>query len=436
MVEIIGKELLASQGVSPNSRKLILDCAEYTLNSLLPEVLLQNKISFEKNTLQVMNRRFKVLGKIYVIGTGKAAGKMAQTIEKLLPVEKGIVSLPRGTAGSYNCKKIELIEASHPFPDEGSVLAAKKMIALSTQVTEKDIVVCLISGGGSSLLCLPEEGITLDEKISIVKKVMKAGADITELNNVRKALSAIKGGKLAVHFKKAKIINIILSDVLGNPLETIASGPTIPSEYTYYEAKEVLEKYGFWDQETSYCKIIERGIMVGKLPLNFKKIKALTSNFILGDNSLAVKLASDFLKSKGIATKTYQNISGDAKTMGKKFAQLLNSGESFVAGGETTVHVCGGGLGGRNQEFALSASSYLRKGTLLSVGTDGVDGVSPAAGAIVDSQTRTLAIQKKLSINEYLNNNDSFTFFQKLGNCTIMTGPSGTNVCDLIIGIA
>ncbi|MEK6843201.1 MAG: DUF4147 domain-containing protein [Candidatus Micrarchaeota archaeon] len=428
MVAIIEKESLALDGENPQNRHLMLDACEFAMNSVLPDALLLNKIRFEKNTLQVMNRRFKVLGKIFVIGTGKASGNMAQTIEKILPIEKGVVSVPKGSAKSYSCKKIELIDASHPFPDEGSVLAAKKMIALSSEVTEKDIVICLISGGGSSLLSLPEEGLTLDEKISIVKKVMKAGADITELNNVRKSLSAIKGGKLAMHFKKAKIINLVLSDVLGNPLETIASGPTVPGEYTYFDAKEVLEKYGFWDLETPYCKIIERGIMVGKLPLNFKKTRSIISNFILGDNSLAVKFAADFLKSRGIFVKTYQNISGDAKTMGKKFAYLLNKGESFVAGGETTVHVRGDGLGGRNQEFALSAAMHIRKGTLLSVGTDGVDGVSQAAGAIVDPQTKTLAIGKKLSINEYLNNNDSYSFFQKIRNCSIITGPTGTNV--------
>lgn len=436
MIQIRGRETLVKYGSEPAKRQAVLEALEQTLNSMLPDNLLKGKIKYDGKGIVIQGKRFELEGKIYVIGAGKAVGKMAQTIEQLLPIERGVVSIPKGTAKNYKCDKIELNEATHPFPNEGSVLAAKKMIDLSTEVSRQDLVISLISGGGSSLLALPEEGIALYEKIDVVKRLMNAGADIYELNAVRKSISAIKGGKLAMHFKHTRIINIFLSDVLGNPLPVIASGPTVLDRFSYSDAKDALEKYGLWDSDGNICKVIEKGILVGKLPLNMEKTRPQISNFIIGDNQLAVRLAANYLKSRGYAVKQYPEITGHAREMGKKFALLLNKGESFVAGGETTVAVKGDGIGGRNQEFVLSAAAHLKKGVIASIGTDGVDGVSEAAGAIADFGTREKAKIARLSIPEYINLNDSYTFFKNLKDGSIITGQTGTNVCDLIIGLA
>ncbi|MFH1750374.1 MAG: DUF4147 domain-containing protein [Candidatus Micrarchaeota archaeon] len=436
MLRIKNMEMLVKYGSEPHKRKAILEVLEETLNSLLPERLLRGKISFDGKNISIEGKPFHLEGKLFVIGTGKAAGKMAQTVEQILPVERGVVSIPRGTARNCKCEKIELVEASHPFPDEGSVLAAKKIIELSAQVGEKDLVVCLISGGGSSLLALPEEGISLDDKIDVTKRLMAGGADIIELNSVRKCLSAIKGGKLAMHFKHSSLINIFISDVVGNPLPVIASGPTVLDRYTYSEAKDVLKKYQMWEPDEDYCRIIEKGIMVAKLPLNKEKIKPRISNFVIGDTNLGVQIAGNLIKSRGFEIRNHFEIRGDARDVGKKFASLLNKGESFVAGGETTVSVDGDGIGGRNQELALSAAMHMNKGALASMGTDGIDGVSDAAGAIVDHGTKEKAKIAGLSMAEYLNLNDSYTFFKNLKDGSIITGPTGTNVCDLIIGLA
>ncbi len=436
MVQIQRKAELIRAGVAPLHRDLILNAIEYTINAMCPDVLLKNKIKFDGSSVQVENVKFPLKGKIYVIGTGKASGKMAETLESVLPIEKGYVSVPEGTAKNYSCKKIQLIEAGHPFPNEGSLLAANKMVALSSEVTKNDIVFSVISGGGSSLLSMPEEGLILKDKIQIEKRVMKSGADIGELNAVRKSLSQVKGGKLAMHFKHARLINLILSDVLGNPLSVIASGPTILDRYTYAEAKTVLEKYDLWDPQQSYCREIERNIMRGVLPLNMEKVQPQISTFIIGDNDLAVKTVVEYLESKNVKIAEYRKITGSAKDVGKKFAILLNKGVSFVAGAETTVRVNSNGVGGRNLEVALDAAMHLGKGTLASVGTDGKDGISSAAGAIVDYETKLKAKKAGLNMAQYLNYNDSYTFFDKLGDGLVITGPTGTNVCDIIIGIA
>ncbi|HLC48282.1 MAG TPA: DUF4147 domain-containing protein [Candidatus Norongarragalinales archaeon] len=436
MVQIKGREKLVSYGSEPEKRRAILETYEIVLDSLLPDALLKGKVKYDGKGILVQGKRFELQGKIYVIGAGKAVGKMAEAIEKLLPIEKGVVSIPKGTKSGYGCRKIELVEAGHPYPDAGSVNAAKKMIELSAEVTKDDMVISLISGGGSALMALPEEGITLEEKIGAVKKLMNAGADIFELNSVRKSISAVKGGKLAMHFKRSQLINIVLSDVLGNPLPVIASGPTILDRFTYSEAKDALEKYGLWDGDDAICKAIEKGILVGRLPLNYSKEQPKITSFVIGDNALAVRLAADELSKRGYGVKQYFEISGFAKDAGKKFAKLLGKGESFVAGGETTVAVKSDGIGGRNLEFVLSAASHLIKGTIASLGTDGVDGVSEAAGAIADAGTKEKAKIAGLSIPEYLNLNDSFTFFKNLKDGAIITGPTGTNVCDLMIGLA
>ncbi len=435
MAHIRSKEQLIRMGASPAHRSLILDAIEHTINGLLPEALLKGKLAFGNGVLAIQKERFLVNGRIFVIGAGKASGKMAETVEGIVPVHKGIVSIPWGTGKNCRCSKIKLIEAGHPYPDEGSVKAADEIIALASEVKEGDLLLCLISGGGSSLLAKPEEGITMDEKAAIVKAVMKAGADIGELNSLRKSLSAVKGGKLAMKFRKAKIVNILLSDVLKNSISTVASGPTVLDRYAYARAKEVLTKYGFWDPESNPCKIVERGIMVGKLPLTLEKDKPDVSSFVIGDNNLAVDVAADYLIRSGLDVRRYYEITGDAAMRGREFAELLNSGVSFVAGGETTVKVKGGGIGGRNQELALAAAQSLRRGTLASAGTDGIDGISKANGAIVDSGTKDLAVKAKLSIEECLQSNDSNRFFSKIGDGLIITGPTGTNVCDLMIGL-
>ncbi|MEN8264743.1 MAG: glycerate kinase [Nitrospirota bacterium] len=393
--------------------------------------------------------------KLIITGFGKAAYQMAQAAEEMFDndqISGGIVVTKYGHAKSQlsgELKKIKVLEAAHPVPDENGFKAAQKIIKLLKEADSNTLVLCLISGGGSALFVSPCEGVTLSEKQSITDLLLKAGADITELNSVRKHLSAVKGGRLAEIVYPAKIISLLISDVIGDKMDVIASGPTAPDSSTYQDALEVLKKFNLLDKAPgSVVDVLKKGAagIIPDTPKQNNPIFHNIQNIIIGSNKKAIDAAYKEAEIFGLDTEIISaELTGEAKEAGKWLAKKAldersnNSSRSkcLISGGETTVIVKGNGKGGRNTELALSFAMEIDgiEGiTFLSAGTDGTDGPTDAAGAIVDGQTISKA--KKLGLNpqEFLDNNDSYNFFRKTDSLLI-TGPTGTNVMDIQIAV-
>jgi len=323
------------------------------------------------------------------------------------------------------------------------------MLEIAEKAKEDDLVICLISGGGSSLMPLPRNGISIADKRRITEDVLKCGATINEINTVRKHISEFKGGWLAKKACPATILNLILSDVLGDPLHFIASGPTVPDSTTFGDAVKVLKKYGLWDNTpASIRKVLSDGMkgLIPETPKADDRAFQKVYNVVNGNNRFASMAACEFLKSAKLNTLLLTStLEGEARHVGTMLAsiarEVYTSGNpvqkpaGIVAGGETTVTVTGKGLGGRNQEIALAAALrlYGLDGVVVaSLSTDGVDGPTDAAGASVDGKTLARAKKMKLILEEFLAENDSYNFFAKLDDL-IFTGPTGTNVNDVAV---
>ncbi|MGD9577138.1 MAG: glycerate kinase, partial [Syntrophorhabdus sp.] len=345
---------------------------------------------------------------------------------------------------------IELYEAGHPIPDNNGLAATKKAVSLLKMADERTLVLCLISGGGSALLSAPKGAISFDDKQKVTGLLLKAGASINELNTVRKHISEIKGGRLAEYAYPAKVVSLILSDVIGDELDVIASGPTTPDSTTYRMALDVVEKYRLTEKlPKAVLDILKDGVegMVADTPKKGNQIFEGVENIIIGSNRKAALAAREKAKELGFdATILSTEIQGEAidaaRWLAKKAIEakrLLEDKDGkkicLISGGETTVTVKGKGKGGRNTELALVFALEV-KGmsniTLLSAGTDGTDGPTDAAGAIVSGETIQKAKLFNLDPEACLVNNDSYTFFSKTGELFI-TGPTGTNVMDLQI---
>jgi hydroxypyruvate reductase len=344
---------------------------------------------------------------------------------------------------------ITIREAGHPVPDAAGVQATREIVELVEWADERDLVVCVISGGGSALLTLPAEGISLEDMRHTTDALLRSGATINEINIVRKRLDAVKGGGLARMAAPARVITLILSDVVGNPLDAIASGPTVPDTSTWADAAEVLDRYALWAHVPAAVARRLRAGAVGDLPDTPKPGDPLferTQTVVVGSNLLACEAVAEAAAASGLQTlvlSTY--VEGEAREAGRVLAGVLReidaSGHPLrrpcvvIAGGETTVTVRGQGRGGRNQELALSAAFSLRgvKDVLLaSIGTDGNDGPTDAAGAWVDGTTLERAAALGLEPQRFLADNNSYEFFDRLGDL-IRTGPTNTNVNDLFL---
>jgi hydroxypyruvate reductase len=344
-------------------------------------------------------------------------------------------------------KKIHVCEASHPVPDTRGVAGTEEILALIEKATERDLVICLISGGGSALLIAPVEEISLADKQHTTKSLLTCGATIHEFNTVRKHLSRAKGGRLAQKAYPATVTSLILSDVVGDDLDVIASGPTVPDSSSFQDAEQILKGYGIWDQLPANVRgYLEKGA-AGKIAdtpkpgdTAFKKC----SQVLVGTNLQALQAAGQ--KAQGLGYNTMilsSKIEGEAREAAKFFTaiakEILSSNNPMeppvcvLAGGETTVTISGNGLGGRNQEFALAAAMAIdgvNNVIVLSGGTDGTDGPTDAAGAIADGTTLARARAKNMDPKDFLRRNNSYGFFHKLDDL-IMTGPTRTNVMDI-----
>ncbi len=387
--------------------------------------------------------------KIFVLGAGKAGASMAKAIEEILG--------ERISAGNINVKYdhleelkiVKIQEAGHPVPDQNGLNGAQAIYQLGSSADENTLVICLISGGGSALMPLPAEGITLEDKQETTRILLASGATIHEINTIRKHLSAIKGGGLARAVYPATLITLILSDVVGDDLDSIASGPCVPDSGTFFDCKGIFEKYSIEDQIPSGVLLhIESGI-AGSIPETpkagqpfFKK----TQNVIVGNNFKALLKAKEKADELGYNTLLLSSmLEGETRDVAANHIAIareiqlhgypLQQPACLLSGGETTVRIQGSGKGGRNQEFVLAAAIKLpgmENIVVLSAGTDGTDGPTDAAGAFADETTLQRAQAADLDPQTYLATNDSYHFFDKLGDLFI-TGPTNTNVMDLRI---
>ncbi len=353
---------------------------------------------------------------IYLVGGGKAAAKMAEHVERVVPeLKEGLVI----DVAEAKLEKVKVVKGTHPLPSEVNVKACSEILRMVEKAGENDLVVTLISGGGSSLLAQPR--IPLNELVRINQELLRSGADIYEVNAVRKHLSKVKGGRLSAAAHPASVLSIIISDVLGNDLSVIASGPTVRDNSTLEDVKRIIAKHSL-NIPPSYLEETpkEEGL--------FSK----TVNVIVLDNSVAVNAMKEQAESLGYSAKVLGlELRGEARELGSSLASQAREGEALIGAGETTVTVTGDGEGGRNQELVLGALRNLQKGCVASAGTDGIDNTD-AAGAIADLETLRRAEALGLSIEQYLQRNDSYHFFQAVKGL-IITGPTGTNVADIML---
>lgn len=447
---IINKKKLLRAGVCVRDRRLILGALEASLSAADPRVSMRKNVKLNGNDLSIVGNRYSLndFDSIRVIGAGKASGHMAEALFDILQdrITNGLVIMPENLKTKLRTGKIKLWRASHPIPSQRGIRGVKQMLETVNNITERDLVICLISGGGSALMTLPYDGVSLADKQKITRDLLRSGATIQEINTVRKHISAVKGGRLAEHLQNTHTVSLIISDVIGDRLDTIASGPTAPDKTTFNDTVRVLRKYGLWDSLNGKIRhVIEKGLagVIPETPKPGSRIFRNVRNFVIANNEQACKAALDHLRSRGIHAKLLTtSLQGEARDVGKYVASLAkktrNRGRkpaAVIMGGETTVTVTGKGKGGRNLELILAASmgiSGLSGTTIASIGTDGIDGNSDAAGAIVDALTIERAERLNLVPQKFLQNNDSYSFFKRLGD-TIVTGPTGTNVNDLLI---
>ncbi len=385
--------------------------------------------------------------KVFVVGGGKAGAAMAAGLEKILDdrISDGIISVKYGHLAKLN--RIKLVEAGHPVPDSNGEKAAQAILGLAESATADDLVICLISGGGSALMPLPGRGLNLADKQKTTGVMLSCGATIHEINTIRKHLSNIKGGMLARAASPATLVSLILSDVVGDDLDVIASGPCVADSSTYADCMAIITGYGIEgdlpETVVSHLKSGRSG-QIPETPKAGDPAFEQTCNLIIGRNMDAVNAAKSAAENLGYPTLVLSSmIQGETRDVacvhGAIAREALKTGNPMapplciLSGGETTVTIKGKGLGGRNQEFALAAAMDIagyKTITILSGGTDGTDGPTDAAGAVADGTTVARAAALGMNPHQYLADNDAYHFFEGLGDL-IKTGPTNTNVMDV-----
>ena len=454
MARIRNRKQLVERGeteIARKARELALGSLEAALASVNPKMLLESQVLVEDSILCAGEHRFDLreVENIFVMGGGKASGAMTLAIEKVLGgrLTEGIVNVPKGD--KHKTRIVRTMEAGHPLPNEASVEGARQMLAVAENAKRDDLVIVLISGGGSSLMSIPRDEITLEEKQNLTSALLKSGARINEINTVRKHISDFKGGWLAKKAYPASVLNLVLSDVVGDPLETIASGPTVPDSTTFLEARRVLQRHCLWEDAPISVKNLlcagERGFVAETPKPDDRELRKVQS-LILGNCRTAADASDKYLRTAGLnALLLTATLEGEARCAGEMLGSLANNiitaGEpipkpaALIMAGETTVTVSGKGLGGRNQELVIGAALRLCKAegaVIASFSTDGIDGPTDAAGAIADARTLTRAAELGLEPQKLLDQNDSNRFFSELDD-TIITGPTGTNVNDISV---
>ena len=441
------------------SLQLALGSVKCALRSVDPANLIKNSLKLRDGQLLLYDIRkhrtivdLKLFESIYLIGAGKGTAKMASAVSEILSnrISGGAITIPYGT--SCHISGISVTHSSHPTPDAAGVKGTKKMIEILRKTSPSDLVIVLISGGASSLMPYPSVGLSLTEKQDISNSLILSGASIEEVNAVRKHLSRVKGGQLPRYKnRECRLISLIVSDVINDRLDVIGSGPTYPDSSTYEDATRVLKKYGLWRRQYQGVRtVIAEGVNSRRpeTPKHGDTIFKKVSNVLIGNNEVACTAATRYLVSRRVrAQKLGTSFGGEARIFGRKLANLVKlvqpekSSFAYVLGGETVVRVNKvkqPGVGGRNQEAILSAAIELKNfqtdkdTTILSFGTDGIDGNSDAAGAFWNSQVISNFKKRDLNTTYFLKTHNSYYFFKQL-NSLIITGRTGTNVNDVSI---
>jgi glycerate 2-kinase len=441
------------------SLRLALGSVRHAIRAADPARLIKSSLKLRNARLSVhdinhqrINIDLKSFDHIYLIGAGKATARMAYELRQILgdKISGGAITVPYGY--NENVEDIFVTHASHPIPDVSGVKGTKKMIEILRKTTSADLVIVLISGGGSSLMPLPSKNLSLKDKQTITSSLILSGASIEEVNAVRKHLSRIKGGQLIRYKnKECQLVSLIISDVINDELSVIASGPTCPDPSTYKDAARVLKRYGLWNKQHGDAKnVIVQGLRrcEAETPKPGNPIFQRVVNLVIGNNSIACTAARKYLKRQRVEAHTLGTaFDGEARHFGGELAILAKElmmkdrPLAFVLGGETVVkidRVNNYGVGGRNQEAVLAAAIDLQDSrtdqdiTILSSGTDGIDGNSEAAGAFLNSQVMSNIQEKNLDARYFLRTHNSYCFFKQL-NSLIITGRTGTNVNDISI---
>jgi glycerate-2-kinase len=430
---------IVSNGQTPQlqkKRKDILDILTVALDSVNPYNAI--KRVFEDGNIVFKAESIDISGfeNIYVVGFGKASVGMAQAVCDFVNITKGII-VSNDSSVKLTCDKIEIIIGGHPIPNNRSIQGAEKITEIVKKCGENDLLIVLISGGGSALLCKPR--VSLEDLQETTNLLLKSGANINEINTIRKHLSYVKGGQLMQH-AKGVVVSLVISDIVNDPLEFISSGPTSPDSTTFSDAKKILEKYFLWMRvPLEVRKVIEDGIKgsILETPKKDNPVFDNAYNFIIANNEIACKAAVEEAKNLGYKTILLTtSLTGEAKYAGNvlidKVKNHPKSHTVVVSGGETVVTIKGEGKGGRNQELVLGCVERISDSNIViaSFATDGIDGKSDAAGAIADGFTFSRACEKELRPNKFLTENNSYDFFSEL-NDLFITGPSGTNVMDI-----
>jgi hydroxypyruvate reductase len=423
------------------------------LDAVDPRAAVLRDVERRGEELLVAGRSYalKDYERILVIGAGKAGAPMAQAMEEVLGdrIDQGKITVKYGHA--LPLQKVEVLEADHPVPDEQGITATEQIMELARGAGERDLVFCLISGGGSALLVCPAKGIGLQEIQAVTSELLSCGASIGEINAMRKHLSQVKGGQLARLCAPATVITLILSDVVGDPLDVIASGPTVPDASSFSDCMEIVERYDLSGRlPAAVMEIVRRG-KGGTLPENPQEGDAVfqrVQNEIVGNNLSAVLAAARKASELGYQPLILSTrMEGETRIVARVHADIFRevratgypapSPVCILSGGETTVTLKGKGKGGRNMEFSLAVAIQIQGEQdifFLSGGTDGTDGPTDAAGAYADGSTMSRGGERSLDAGRFLEENDSYSYFEKLGDLLI-TGPTKTNVMDLRVCI-
>lgn len=448
-----------------NLRQIAINSIEIALNSVQPAKLIRKAVKIYENKLYIKNDEYNLddFDKIYIIGGGKATAEMAFSFEKILVESnvnyEGMINVPEGLdiGQSEVSSKIKINYASHPIPNLNGLTGTKKMMDIIKNTSQRDIIFCLISGGGSALLPLPKRSITLKDLREINSLLLASGASIHEINTIRKHLSDFKGGNLARKLYESSgniLISLIISDVVGDKLDSIASGPTVPDLTTFEDAIEILKKYKIYNKvPRSVLKYLEKGLHTSELETPKPNHACFNNvhNYLIGSVIFAAEEIISYLRKQSFKVEYFsKDITREANEFGSILYNIMSekiykkldyekiTKIALIGTGELTVTIKGDGTGGRNQEMLLSFLNYVKNKRfkydflIIAINFDGIDGNSKAMGALVDNSVLNQMITKAINPKIYLESNDSNSFF-KILKSELITGQTGCNVNDLVL---
>jgi len=434
--------------ISSSLRARAVGLIEAGIKCVLPRNLMHAAVRYSaaKKQLTVSGVKYNLTrGRVFVIGGGKASGLMAEELERIIRPETITAGIVNCKSGGYKTEKVAIIKAGHPVPDEAGVRGVREMLAMKARynIGKGDLVICLISGGGSSLLPCPVAGVTLEDKQYMTQLLLRCGADIKEINTVRKHLSLIKGGGLAAFYEPARVVSLVISDVVGDGIDAIASGPTVADPTTFADALKVLKKYGLTEKAPPNAGgFINMGCegAEAETPKNLFNC----DNYIIGNNRMALEAIAEKARDLGLKPSILTSeMTGDTAGLARRTAEAMIKGkyrgfDVVLLGGETTPTLPeNSGRGGRNQHYAAVSMLAMQDldcpWVVASVGSDGSDYLPDVAGAMVDNRSLDAAKAAGLNVEDYIERFDSNTLFTKMGRSLVITGPTGTNVSDIVL---